>query len=234
VHGAAERFSAIQITPAALAYGFGAPPRVALPIAILIALAAVVAALLIGVRVRDGFARFAAWSALAPFASLFWHEHDLLVAFPATVWLAQRATAPMRAMALFGTLLVAVDWLGLAQRPTGIVQSALLAAAAWCGFCALAPRGAPRAMGATALLAALFAGAAALASVRPVPVWPAAMGAIHAGNGANAATIWLAEQRATGLFAQVPAWALLRGLSLLGCALLAYAIYRHSASDRTA
>ncbi len=46
--------------------------------------------------------------------------------------------------------------------------------------------------------------------------------------------VWAAEQRASGLLAAIPAWALLRSLSLLGCALLAYAIYRHSSCCRTA
>jgi len=233
-HGAVERFSAIQLTPAAIAYGFGAPPNAAVFVAIVSAVAAVAAALLIGLRIRDGFARFAAWSVLAPFATLFWHEHDLLVAFPAAVWCARNAGARARTLALAGTMLVAIDWLGLAQRPGGLAQSALLAAAAWCAFAALCEGVGSSLRVAGIAVGALFAGAAVLALAHPAPVWPAAMQAFSAPVHATVAQIWLAQQRATGLYQPVASWAVLRALSLLGCALLAVAIYRHSSYCRTA
>ncbi len=133
-HAGAERLSAIQITPAAIAYGFGASPFAAAWLGLAGAAVAVAAAVLIATRIREAFARFAAFSALVPFVAGFVHEHDLLVAYAPAAWCALRTRGTTRALALAGTLLVAVDWLGLAQRPTGVVQSALLALAALLAF----------------------------------------------------------------------------------------------------
>jgi hypothetical protein len=231
-HGDAERFVAIQLTPAAIAYGFGAPSRGAEFIAALAAPAAVAAALVIAVRVRDRFARLAAFAALLPFASGFFHEHDLTVAYPAAAWCALRTRGTTRTVALAGTLLVAIDWLGLAQA-TGIVQSLLLAIAALCAFAALDEQGDSRiALRAAVAFAPLFAVAAWLAARNPAPVWPDSLGAFHAVTNATVSAVWMAEQRAAGLLRPDPRWALLRSLSLLGCALLAYAIARHSSCRR--
>lgn len=233
-HGRAERFVAIQLTPASIAYGFGAPSRNAELIAAVAALAAVGAALAIAGRVRDRFARFAGFAALLPFASGFFHEHDLIVAFPAAAWCALRARGTARTVALAGTVLVAIDWLGLAQRPTGIVQSLLLAIAALCTFGALGEASDLRVgVRATIAIGALFTFAAWLAAHHPAPVWPDSLGTFHASPNATVAAAWAGEQRAAGLLTISPAWAFLRSLSLLGCALLVYAIDRHSSCRRT-
>jgi hypothetical protein len=233
-HAAAERFVTIQLTPAAIAYGFGATPSTAQPIGAATAVVAVAAALLLAVRVREAFPRFAAWSALVPFAGVFLHEHDLLIGYPAALWCALRTRATTRSVALGGALLVSIDWLGLAQRPTGIAQSALLAIAAFAAFIALGDRFETRRAWRAALpVAALFASAALLAASHPAPVWPDSLPAFHANPNATIAQVWLAEQRAGGLLGVAPVWAFLRALPLLGCALLAYAIYRHSAYRQT-
>jgi hypothetical protein len=234
-HSAAERFVTIQLAPAAVAYGFGAIPRLAQLIAAAAAILALAAALLLAVRVRDAFARFAAWSTLVPFVAIFLHEHDLLIAFPAALWCALHTRATARTLALAGALLVSIDWLGLAQRPTGIAQSALLASAALAAFGALGADDEARIAWRVALpIAMLFAGAALLAAHHPAPVWPDSLGNFHAISNASVAEVWLAEQRAGGLLAIAPVWAFLRALPLLGCALLAYAIYRHCPCRRTA
>ena len=234
-HSAAERFIAIQFSPAAIAYGLGASPNVAGAIGIALAAFAIAAAAVIAYGVRDAFARFSAFSALAPFVSSFFHEHDFVLSYAAALWCALRTSAAARAIALAGTLLVGIDWLGLAQRPSGIAQSLLLAIAAFAAFAALGERADLRRAVPVALAAAVvFAGAAALATHHPVPVWPYTLGGFHAPADASAAGVWFAEQRASGLLAVVPTWGLLRALSLLGCSLLAYAIYRHSSCCRTA
>jgi hypothetical protein len=234
-HGAAERFVMIQLTPGAIAYGFGATPRAAITLAAAAALLAAGAIILFIVCLREPFARFAACSALVPFVATFAHEHDLVVAFPAALWCALRTRGTTRALAFAGTLLVAIDWLGLAQRPTGIAQSGLLALGGASAFVALGERVEKRSLlRPVVLVAGLFAAAASLAAHHPAPVWPDALGAFHAPASASAAAVWQAEQRASGLLAVAPAWATLRALSLLGCALLAYAIYRHSSRCRTA
>jgi hypothetical protein len=233
-HGAAERFIAIQLSPAAIAHGFGAAPNVATALGLGVAVLAVAAAIVLAYRVRDAFARFAAFSALAPFVASFFHEHDLLLSYAAALWCALRTTAAARSIALAGTLLVGIDWLGLAQRPSGIAQSLLLAVSAFAAFVALGAKVDLRGVTPVALgVAALFIGAALLATHHPVPVWPNTLAAFHAPANAGAAEVWHAEQRASGLLAVVPAWALLRSLSLLGCALLAHAIYRHPTYYRT-
>jgi hypothetical protein len=234
-HGAAERLAAIQLSPASIAYGLGATPLAAGTAGVVLLVLAMLAAMLLTPRVRDGFARFAAFSALAPFAAGFFHEHDLVVAYAAALWCALRTRATARAFAIAGTLLVAVDWLGLAQRPTGIAQSGLLALAALAAFAALGDAAELRATAFVAIaFSVLFTAAAVLAVHNAAPVWPDALRPFYAPLGASAAAVWEAEQRASGLLAPVTAWALLRSLSLLGCALLAYAIYRHSACCRTA
>ncbi|HEY6327207.1 MAG TPA: hypothetical protein VIW73_11915, partial [Candidatus Cybelea sp.] len=234
-HGAAERFDAIQLTPASIAYGFGASPVAARVAGVAVAAIAVAAAIAIALRVRQRFARFAAFSALAPFVAGFVHEHDLVVAFAAALWCALRTGGNTRALALTGTLLVCVDWLGLAQRPTGIAQSLLLSIAAFAAFVALGePVELRRAAPAGLALAAVFTVAAFVAVRHPMPVWPDALGSFAATSHASPAAVWLAEQRASGLLAAAPAWSVLRALSLLGCALLACAIYRHSSRCRTA
>jgi uncharacterized membrane protein YkvI len=193
----------------------------------------------LALAVRDAFARFAAFSAIVPFLAGFFHEHDFVVAFAAALWCALRTTGVARMLSLVGTLLVGIDWLGLAQRPSGVAQSALLIAAAFAAFLALGERVEfRRAVLPAVVVAALFAGAALAATRNPVPVWPDALTNFHAPAAANIAAVWLSEQRASGLLAAVPAWGLLRSLSLLGCALLVYAIgitkYRRPSCCRTA
>ncbi len=234
-HGAAERFVAIQFSPAAIAYGFGANPWAARLFGAFVALLAIASAIATALRVTDRFARFAIFSALAPFVAGFFHEHDLVVAYAAALWCALRTRAAVRTVALAGTLLVGIDWLGLAQRPSGIAQCLLLAIAAFAAFVALGDNAGARYVApAGAATAALFAGAAILATRYPVPIWPDTLAQFHAPVHATVAAVWLGEQRASGLLAAVPAWALLRSLSLLGCGLLAFAIYRHSTYCRTA
>lgn len=238
-HGVAERFSATQFGPAAIAYAFGTTPGVAAIVAVAVALVAVAAGIVLCRTVRDPFARFAALSALVPFVAGFFHEHDFVVAFAAALWSATRATGAARTIALGGTLLAGFDWLGLAQRPSGIAQSALLEAALFAAFVALGEKAdLRRAVPVGAGAAAVVAGAAMLALRHPVPVWPDLLAGFRAPATAGIATIWLDEQRANGLLAAVFAWGMLRSLSLLGCALLAYAVgtskYRHPSYYRTA
>lgn len=234
-HASAERLSAIQLTPAAIAHGFGAAPVVADIAGIACAILAVAAALAIALRATRSFPRFAAFSALVPFAAGFVHEHDLVVAYAGAAWCGLRTRGTARTIALAGTLLAAVDWLGLAQRPTGVAQSALLGLAVFAAFGALGETMQTRDWAVLLpAFGALFVTAAWIAAHNPAPVWPDALGAFHRAPGATIAALWAGEQRRSGLFAAVPAWAALRSLSLLGCALLACAIYRHSTSDRTA
>jgi hypothetical protein len=234
-HQAGERFSAIQLTPAAIAYGFHLPAAMTTLVATIAAVTAIAAGFAIWRTVTDRFARFAAFSTLAPFVSTFFHQHDLVAAYPAAIWCALRTRGVVRVVALLGTAFVAVDWLGLAQRPNAIVQSALLAGAAIVAFAALGQRSeVPGLLFAIAAMAALFGGATSIALAHAVPVWPYHLGAFAPPASLPIATVWQQEQQRNGLQAAVPTWSLLRTLSLLGCVLLALAIYRHSSCCQTA
>lgn len=231
VHQSDERGSAIQFTPAAIAHGFGASPELAMAVAIAAAAAALAAAVFAWRHVGDAFARFAAISALTPFAAGFFHEHDLLVAYVAAGWCSVRARGRTRTIALGATLFAAIDWLGLAQRPSGILQSALLAGAIACAFLAVGIAAKARVFTPSVpLTVAVVAGVFALVSWQamhhPVPVWPDALGAYHASVSESAAQVWHEEQARSGLFAADPLWSVLRCLSLLGCALLAWCVTR--------
>ncbi|HTA38438.1 MAG TPA: hypothetical protein VK760_05155, partial [Candidatus Acidoferrales bacterium] len=232
-HGAAERFNAIQIGPAAIAFGFGAPERFAVAFGLAVAGGTIVAAIVLLRAIRVPFERFAAAAALVPLVAGFFHEHDLIVAFPAAAWCAFNARGSTRILATIGTLFVAIDWLGLAQRPTGMLQSALLAAAVLCTVVALTDVKEARALlGAGLSVVALLGTAAWLGSTHPAPVWPDALGGFHAAATLSAAAVWNAEQHVTGLDAREPVWALLRALSLLGCALLAASVYRSVLAEK--
>ncbi|MBV8531071.1 MAG: hypothetical protein JO104_07110, partial [Candidatus Eremiobacteraeota bacterium] len=168
-HAGAERFVAIQITPSSVAFGLGATASSARLVATALAILAIGAGIALAAAVRGRFARFAAFSTLAPFVASFFHEHDLIVAYAAAAWCAIRTRGTTRIVALAGALLVAVDWLGLAQRPTGIAQSALLAVAAMAAFAALGERTERWTFAVMAAFAAVFVAAAISAVHHPAP-----------------------------------------------------------------
>ncbi|HZZ00032.1 MAG TPA: glycosyltransferase family 87 protein [Candidatus Baltobacteraceae bacterium] len=224
-HAAGERYGAIQYTPAAVAYGLHWPPPLPELTSVLLACAAALAAIVAWRRLENGFARFAAFSALTPFVATFFHDHDFVVAFPAAVWCALRTRGTDRTIGLAGALLVSIDWFGLAQRTNAIPQSAFLVAGAAAAFLALGEEfDLRRTAHAAVPVAVLFVTGAWLGSGHPAPVWPYTLGSFHAPASASIATIWFLEQRQSGLEAAIPSWALLKSLSLLGCALLFIAV----------
>jgi len=222
LHSAAEAFSAIQFTPPAIAFGFGLAPATARAFGAAVAVAAICVWALLMRRANDLRERFCVTCALLPFAVSFVHEHDLAILFAPAVVFAARARARVWPLALCGSLLVATDWLGLAQRPDGALQTALLVSA--CGIALIVLRADfdTRMLAVPAFVAGMIATAAVLASTHPVPVWPDATAALPAGIETwRLSDAWHAEQSATGLFAREPFWAALRLLPLIGCAMLA-------------
>jgi hypothetical protein len=211
-------------------YGSGVPLPIAIAGGIVVAVVALAAAFAAFRSIRDAFVRFACLSALIPFVAGFVHEHDLIVAFPAAVLAAARGRGSVRAFVAAGTLLVAIDWLGMAQRPGAIVQSALLAVAVGCMFAAFGPGERGDVIGA-AVVTCIFAVSAWIATQHPLPVWPDALGPFHAANDTSPAAVWRAELVRTGLFAVAPATAWLRSLSLAGCALLAAGVWWQARLD---
>lgn len=223
-HGAAERFSAIQLTPAAVAYGLGANGQAAAATGAIVAVAAIAVWFWLMRLPSSPAMRFAVTCALLPLAVPFFHEHDLVIVFAAAIVFTARGSERAWPFALAGSLFCATDWLGLAQRPDGTLQTLLLVGAAGTGLALL--RGAARARSISIVFGVLasIAVASAVAHAHPAPIWPDAMGALPPDvRASGAAAAWHAEQAATGLFARNAAWALLRSLSLAGCALLVYA-----------
>ncbi len=223
-HALAERFSAIQITPAAIAYGFGAKPAAALAIGAAVAAAAVCCWFVAMRIIPDAAGRFCATCALLPFAVPFFHEHDLLVVFAPAIVFCGRANSRWWPLAAVGALLAATDWLGLAQRPDGTLQTLLLVGAFGAALVALRERPRPSMLTAPLIALALIGVAAVQAHAHAAPVWPDAMRSLpHAIERMDIASAWNAQQRASGLFARGAVWAGLRLCSLLGCAMLAAA-----------
>jgi hypothetical protein len=226
-HAGAERFSAIQLTPAAIAYGFGAPEGTAIGIGVAVALAAAAVWIVVIARLRDTLARFCITCALLPMVVPFFHEHDLIVAFVPAVVYAFRAQPRVWPIAFLGALLVATDWLGLAQRPEGVVQTLLLIGAFGAALIALRDDAHPRMLLVPAGVLIAIGIAGWFAQAHPAPVWPDAMQALPSNvRSLSISAAWHAEQTATGLFARNIFWALLRCGSLAGCITLAYAIAR--------
>ncbi len=223
-HGYAERFSAIQVTPTAIVYAFGAGEFAAALSGVLVAIAGVIVWLLCVRAIRDPLISFCATCALVPFVTPFFHEHDLAIAFAPAVLLVLRASPAALPIALAGALLCATNWLGLAQSPDGTVQTLLLVAAFAAALLMLRQDFSFRTLVIPAVVLVLIAAAGFAARAHLMPVWPDAMAALPAAaQRADIAAIWHAEQAATGLFARDTLWALLRCASLAGSALLVYA-----------
>jgi hypothetical protein len=231
-HATAERFSAIQITPAAIAYGFGAPKDVALIAGAAIGVLTLAYAIGGIVTTRDVPSQVAVACCAVPFVAGFVHEHDLIVTyFP--ILFCMRLTPPRyRPMVIFAAILVAVNWLDFAQQPQAVWQDVVLAAAAIVALVALGTeaheRELPGASNAFAAFATLgIAGLVALGAWigvhYPLPIWPNDMTPFAPQTGADAATIWYEEQLHTGLLTPHIASAVLRSFSLLGCFVLLFA-----------
>lgn len=229
-HGAAEQFSAIQLTPAAVAYGFGATAGTAIAIGAASAIVALFFWLRAMVRFDDRFTLFAISCSLVPFGAAFFHQHDLAIVFAPAIVLVLRVSPETLPIAMAGALLCAVNWIGLAQNPDSTVQTLLLTAAFSFAMVALRADFSVRALAAPLCVGLAIVAAGMFARAHVMPVWPDAMGALPHAAGLSAAALWHAEQAATGLFARDAFWSLLRCASLAGCALLAYVSWISSRS----
>jgi hypothetical protein len=227
-HARAETGIAIQTTVAAVASAFGASSVAAQAIATATALLAAGALLaLFATRRYGGLERFALTSATLPIVLPFAHEHDFTLAFFPALVCALRCSGGTWIAAACTTLFVAVDWLGLAQRPSGLPQSLCLATTAAFALAALGPRE----LGLRRLwplaVVPLVALAGAFAAMHPLPIWPDALPhGFHADKTLSVAAVWRLEQIATGLGKPDAVWGALRACSLLGCVGLAAAAAR--------
>jgi len=224
-HGDAERFIAIQTTPAAVARALGASAALASACGIAVALVAFVLVALQCTRGRYApNARLGLACAALPLALPFAHEHDFTIAFLPAILVVRAARGTTWLTGVCAALLVGTDWLGLAQRPDGIAATALLTFAAALGFAALA-RGPLRPYHvAPAAFALIVAGTGAIVAAHSLPTWPDGLGAnFHVPATLPAPVVWRLEQVRSGITALDPAWGALRLASLTGCALLWFA-----------
>lgn len=222
-HAAAERFIAIQTTPGAVARALGASAAASSALALALAVAAAACvALQCASRRYAADDRLALACAALPLALPFAHEHDFTIAlFPALVTV-RRARGAAWIVAAVGLLATGVDWLGLAQRPTGSAETVLLTCAAALGLATLA-RERLRPVHLVPLAIALVAvcAAAAVAAAHPLPIWPDALGPdFHVPFDETAPAVWRDEQLRSGIGTLVPVWGGLRLASLFGCALV--------------
>ncbi|HZX67552.1 MAG TPA: glycosyltransferase 87 family protein, partial [Candidatus Elarobacter sp.] len=227
-HAHAERFVTIQYTPAAIAAAFGIADRVAVAIGYGCAIAAIVLTIAATMRFRltprDG--TLLAIAAL-PLALPFFHEHDFVLELIPLLLLALTTRGVARGWAGVATAMIAVDWLGIAQRPTAAAQIVALAAVVVCAFLVLGrgDRTIRADLAPIVTLIALFALTIPVARAFPAPTWPDALPANYrAAAGADASAVWAGEQHAAGLDARVPAWGALRAIPLAGCIVLGVAI----------
>jgi len=228
-HAGAERFITIQHTPTAIAYAFGADRSAAIAIGAIIAIAAILvtAAVILAGRLDAATAGLFAF-AMLPLAIPFFHEHDFVVELVPAIVLAIRARGKTRALAAVATILILVDWFGLAQRADADGQILSLGFAVAFGFIALGPKlRTDQYYGAAGLISfvllSLFA--LPLAQHHPAPTWPDTLPTtFHAPRAADASGVWGDEERSAGLDARDPVWSVLRMFPLAGCLLLAAGI----------
>jgi len=225
VHGAAERHTVIQITPASVALGWGASDAASTAVRLLSALAALGLGTVAMRRTREPIARVGFAACMLPFVVPFFHEHDFVLLVLPALYCALRARGSTLALAAVASVSCSIDWLGLAQRVGAQPQSLMLALAATLGIALLARL--RRETSLALLVPAALIAVCLLARTHPVPIWPDALPLHwHGPPGASVSALWELEQRTAGLEAQDPVWSFLRLLPLFSDALLGFALYR--------
>ncbi|MDQ2865687.1 MAG: glycosyltransferase 87 family protein [Candidatus Eremiobacteraeota bacterium] len=219
-HAIAERFIAIQYTPAAVLFGFGCLRALSVQFGIAIAIAALVLAVFGIARTQSLERRFGIACCALPLLSGFVHEHNFVLLFIPALWAARRFPARTQAIVVLAFGLTAVNWLDFAQQPRAVAQDAVLAFAALAAIVAWQSERTVFSYGAAVATCGIVAIGAYAGLHHPAPIWPNDMRPFALPPGASAAYIWHAEQVGTGLERQEPAWALLRSLSLAGSSLL--------------
>lgn len=215
----AERFDAIQYTPASVLYGFGLSEGRATAVGLtILSLVAAIAAYGVA-QTTSVVHRFAIIAAATPFLTGFVHEHNfvvLIVPMMLCLLIARQAW-----LVIVACSLVSLNWLDFAQQPQGVWQDIVLATAFLCACAALNCGRWSKAFVRGAPIAIVFMAIGAyLGTHHPLPIWPNDMTSVHAAAGATAADVWKQEQLQTGLLRPDAAAALLRAFALLGSALL--------------
>ncbi|MGH7662184.1 MAG: glycosyltransferase family 87 protein [Vulcanimicrobiaceae bacterium] len=224
IHGASEAATVIQITPQGIARGFGAPPAVLVALRFGSAGLAIALTLLAARQLRDPTLRTGIASCALLFVIPFVHEHDFVLLVLPALCCAVRARGTTLAFASIVATAAGVDWLGLAQRPNGGLQTVVLSVACALGFALVAGLQRESWAGLCVPLAVVMV--AIVARTHPAPVWPDSL-PLHwqPPLDASVSDVWALEQQAGGLDATDPVWSLLRSLTLFATALLGVATW---------
>jgi hypothetical protein len=207
-HAVAEKFIAIQTTTEAVFRAFSA-------IAVIVILA-----LQFRSKLYGPVERFALVCAALPLVLPFAHEHDFTIAFFPAVLAVRRSSTQLWPAAALGALLIGVDWLGLAQRPSGVAATFFLTLAAALGLWLLSNERLRAILWPLGVAAAVIV-LGTIARGHILPIWPDALPLdFHVPASVPAAAVWTLEQQATGLATLDPVWGFLRLLSLSGCAVV--------------
>lgn len=218
-HAEAERVSALQYTPIAIARGFGLAQTLAATIAVAAGSVVTICAAWIAWR-RSLYFGFAAISCALPFVCGFFHEQDFAALFVPGIFTLRMVPATLRGPALFAVVAIGANWLDIAQSPPALPQDLALGTALIAACLAILPRIDARAVAWSVASATLLGLGTWVAAAHPLPVWPDAMRDFVQVPGATAAQLWHAELAHTGLLAPNPASAVLRLFSLIGCTVL--------------
>jgi hypothetical protein len=221
-HTLAERWSMIQVTPGAIAFGFGLPSAEAALFASALGALAVgaLAYAVYRTRAREVEATALACAAL-PFVSPFLHVHDLIIVFLPAMLCLHRARGRAWVAGAIGMMLIATDWIAMTQGRIGGLYDFLVALIVGVEIVALSPeirlpvRCIP--LAAALLILPLWA----LAPAKATALWPDGLPAgftvdLHEPVSA----VWEAEQVAAGLERVNPFSASVRLLALAGCGLI--------------
>jgi len=220
-HAVAERFIAIQTTFGAVFRAFGVNLLFAIVAGALIAILVLT---ILGMQFygkRYGpVERFALTCAVLPLVLPFAHEHDLAIAFFPALLAVRRSSSRLWPAAAIGALLIGVDWLGLAQRPSGVAATFFLTVAAALALWLLSNERLRAILWPLGVAAAVIV-LGTIARGHVLPIWPDALPLdFHVPATAPVAAVWALEQRAAGLAILDPFWGVLRLLSLIGCAIV--------------
>ena len=224
VHGAAEAATVIQITPASVARGFGAPPLLVRFVTVASVVLAIFFTALAARRIDDPVLRVGIASCALPFVIPFVHEHDFVLALLPGICCAVRARGAVLAFASVAVTACGVDWLGLGQRPNGDVQEVVLATTCALSFAILAQL--RRESFVSLIVPVAVAAVAFVAHAHPVPVWPDTLPPHwQPPPSASVSEVWALEQSVAGLAASDPVWSALRALALISSLMVGVATF---------
>ncbi|HZO94549.1 MAG TPA: glycosyltransferase family 87 protein [Candidatus Baltobacteraceae bacterium] len=234
--GGSERFYAYQMTPTAIAFGFGMSRHAAALTGDAVALTAVALTILAIVRTRARCIDAAAIACAAfPFVVPYEHEPDMAVAFLPALIVIFRARGGTWAAGALGTVLLATDPFGLAQGRPGLAFSLVTATVVALQLLALASRRVGRLRFVPLAAVAVVAVVGFFGPPSRLPMWPAALPqhvAVAPNSSANA--IWHDEIVASGLETERPWASTLRLLTLAGCVAIGVAMTRVAAETERA